>query len=45
MACSCSADTPVRVCPYNSYVLTEEDKQWISERLEKVESTLLTEFH
>jgi hypothetical protein len=26
-------------------VLTEEDKQWISERLEKVETTLLTEFH
>ncbi len=31
--------------PYNWYVLTEEDKQWISERLEKVETTLLTEFH
>jgi len=26
-------------------VLTEEDKQWISERLEKVETTLPTEFH
>jgi hypothetical protein len=26
-------------------VLTDEDKQWISERLEKVETTLLTEFH
>jgi len=26
-------------------MLTEEDKQWISERLEKVETTLLTEFH
>jgi len=26
-------------------VLTEEDKQWISHRLEKVETTLLTEFH
>jgi hypothetical protein len=26
-------------------VLTEEDKQWISQRLEKVETTLLTEFH
>jgi len=26
-------------------VLTEEDKLWISERLEKVETTLLTEFH
>ena len=24
-------------------MLTEEDKQWISERLEKVETTLLTE--
>jgi hypothetical protein len=26
-------------------MLTEEDKQWINERLEKVETTLLTEFH
>ena len=26
-------------------MLTEEDKQWISQRLEKVETTLLTEFH
>jgi hypothetical protein len=26
-------------------VLTEEDKQWISQRLEKVETALLTEFH
>ncbi|MGO9246631.1 MAG: hypothetical protein ACLQDC_17890 [Verrucomicrobiia bacterium] len=25
-------------------MLTEEDKQWISERLEKVETTLLAEF-
>jgi hypothetical protein len=31
--------------PYNRDVLTEEDKQWISQRLEKVETTLLTEFH
>jgi hypothetical protein len=31
--------------PYNWEVLTEEDKQWISQRLEKVETTLLTEFH
>ncbi len=31
--------------PYNWDVLTEEDKQWISGRLEKVETTLLTEFH
>ncbi|MFZ0770663.1 MAG: hypothetical protein WCA49_15720 [Candidatus Sulfotelmatobacter sp.] len=31
--------------PYNRAVLTEEDKQWISQRLEKVETTLLTEFH
>jgi hypothetical protein len=30
---------------YNQEVLTEEDKQWISQRLEKVETTLLTEFH
>jgi len=30
---------------YNSIVLTEDDKQWISERLEKVETNLLTEFH
>jgi hypothetical protein len=26
-------------------VLTDEDKQWISGQLEKVETTLLTEFH
>jgi hypothetical protein len=26
-------------------VLTDEDKQWIQERLEKVETTLLTGFH
>jgi hypothetical protein len=26
-------------------VLTDEDKQWISERLEKVETAMLTEFH
>jgi restriction endonuclease Mrr len=25
--------------------LTDEDKQWISQRLEKVETALLTEFH
>ena len=31
--------------PYNWHVLTEEDKQWMSARLEKVETTLLTEFH
>ena len=31
--------------PYNWDVLTDEDKQWISQRLEKVETTLLTEFH
>ena len=31
--------------PYNWYVLTEQDKEWISARLEKVETTLLTEFH
>jgi hypothetical protein len=31
--------------PYNWHVLTEEDKQWINARLEKVETTLLTEFH
>jgi hypothetical protein len=30
---------------YNWRVLTDEDKQWIQERLEKVETTLLTEFH
>ncbi len=37
---------------YNCYVLTDEDKQWIQqrldkveERLERVETTLLTEFH
>ena len=26
-------------------MLTDDDKQWITERLEKVETTLLTEFH
>lgn len=31
--------------PYNCCVLSDEDKQWISERLENVETTLLTEFH
>jgi hypothetical protein len=36
---------PIRGLPYNCYVLTEEDKQWISQRLEKVETSLLTEFH
>ncbi len=36
---------PIGRLPYNWDVLTEEDKQWISERLEKVETTLLTEFH
>jgi hypothetical protein len=30
---------------YNPGMLTEDDKQWISQRLEKVETTLLTEFH
>jgi hypothetical protein len=25
--------------------LTEDDKQWIKEQLERVETTLLTEFH
>ena len=30
---------------YNWCVLTDEDKQWIKEQLEKVETTLLTEFH
>jgi hypothetical protein len=31
--------------PYNLGMLTEDDKQWISQRLEQVETTLLTEFH
>jgi hypothetical protein len=31
--------------PYNPVMLTDDDKQWISQRLEKVETTLLTEFH
>ena len=31
--------------PYNRRMLTDEDKQWIKEQLEKVETTLLTEFH
>ncbi len=35
----------IRPMSYNQGVLTEEDKQWISQRLEKVETTLLTEFH
>jgi hypothetical protein len=26
-------------------VLTDEDKPWIQQQLEKVESTLLTDFH
>jgi hypothetical protein len=26
-------------------VLSDEDKHWINERLERVETTLLTEFH
>ena len=30
---------------YNFAMLTDDDKQWISARLEKVETTLLTEFH
>jgi hypothetical protein len=39
---------PFRVTPslsYNWPVLTDEDKQWITGQLEKVETTLLTEFH
>jgi hypothetical protein len=31
--------------PYNGDVLTEDDKQWIRAQLERVETTLLTEFH
>jgi hypothetical protein len=31
--------------PYNPLMLTDDDKLWISQRLEKVETTLLTEFH
>jgi hypothetical protein len=30
---------------YTCLVLTDDDKRWIEERLEKVETTLLTEFH
>ena len=30
---------------YNQAVLTDEDKQWMKEQLERVETTLLTEFH
>jgi len=30
---------------YNRDMLSDEDKQWIREQLEKVETTLLTEFH
>ena len=31
--------------PYNHAVLTDEDKQWIKQQLERVETTLQTEFH
>jgi len=30
---------------YNRSVLTDDDKLWITERLEKLETSLLTEFH
>lgn len=30
---------------YNRPMLTDDDKKWIREQLEKVEATLLTEFH
>ena len=47
-SCAGSVDSSA----YNGGVLTNEDKQWIEERLgglsekiEKVETTLLTEFH
>ena len=30
---------------YNQAVLTDEDKQWIKQQLEGVETTLPTEFH
>ena len=30
---------------YNPAMLTDDDKQWIKEQLEKVETTMLTEFH
>jgi hypothetical protein len=46
--CSHSRENPAirwGVLPYNWHVLTDENKQWISQRLEKVETTLLTEFH
>jgi hypothetical protein len=36
---------PSRWFQYNQDVLTNEDKQWIREQREKVETTLLTEFH
>jgi hypothetical protein len=38
-------DDEIGPLPYHWAVLTEEDKQWISGRLEKVETTLLTELH
>jgi hypothetical protein len=31
--------------PYNPAMFADEDKEWISQRLENVETTLLTEFH
>jgi hypothetical protein len=36
---------PMGRLPYNWHVLTDEDKQWMSGRLVKVETTLLSEFH
>ena len=32
------------ILSYDWHVLTEEDRQWIKEQLEKVDTTLLTEF-
>jgi hypothetical protein len=38
-------DAILSLYPYNWVVLTDEDKQWLRGQLEKVETTLLTEFH
>jgi len=35
----------IRPIPYDWDVLTEEDKQWLSQRLGRVETALLAEFH
>jgi len=43
--CGLGHPPPVPALPYNHAVLTDEDKQWITQQLERVETTLLPEFH